>query len=197
MHYSVFHPQTNFCWCHQGVCHPDPWHLLWPSYIAHQQRLLWSCGGHQYNPSGGEDETLSQDTGRAKKTTFVLHKHVIDVCFVCSETSCLYLDKEIIEMATLCCFEEPVFQEAVMFDILFVINVLWVSKSFSQVVFSMSLSPGYWHLHDPCRGHPQNSQRRVCVISVQPCALVTNGVHHPLCAFTPNKRRIPQPKHNH
>lgn len=32
---------------------------------------------------------------------------------------------------------------------------------------------GYRHLHDPCRGHSQNSQRGICVLSVQPCSSVT------------------------
>lgn len=50
-------------------------------------------------------------------------------------------------------------------------------------------APGYRHLHDPRRSHPQNSQRRVGVVPVQPCPLVTNSFCRLLCAVTPNQRR--------
>lgn len=57
------------------------------------------------------------------------------------------------------------------------------------------LAPGYWHLHDPCRGHSQNSQRRICVVPLQPRPLVTNCVYlFIVCCYTKSeKREFPNP----
>lgn len=57
------------------------------------------------------------------------------------------------------------------------------------------LAPGYWHLHDPCRGHSQNSQRWICVVPLQPRPLVTNCVYlFIVCCYTKSeKREFPNP----
>lgn len=47
-----------------------------------------------------------------------------------------------------------------------------------QVCCSL-ISAGYRHFHDPRRGHPQDPQRRVRVIPLQPCSVVTSPASTP------------------
>ena len=71
-------------------------------------------------------------------------------------------------------------------------NIIHLTRTLCVVkltLVSLCVLPGDWHLHDPGRGHPQDPQRGVRVVPVQPRPLVTPHPPVSRLAVSPNIRK--------